>query len=128
MDLHSFLILAQDGGQPGPFGGLGGILIPIGLMFLIFYMLVFRPESKKRKERIAKIESAKKGDTVITSGGIFGKVWKVDGQEMVIQIDRDKDIKVRIIKNAILEVLDKEASEAKKPSEDTVRELEQRAR
>ncbi len=58
----------------------------------------------------------------------LGRVWKVDDREVVIQIDRDKDIKGRFAKSAIFEVILDEASGSKQPSDDAIRELEQRAK
>jgi len=94
----------------------------------IFYLLVFRPEAKKRKQRQAMIEAVKKGDRVVTSGGIIGQVWRAEDAEIVLRIDKDKDIKVRFARNSIMEVLTDTSDTSGSPSEESVREIEQKAK
>ena len=96
---------APAGAQPNFFQDIQTLLFPIVVIFLIFWLLVFRPESKKRKDREAMIAAVKKGDTVVTSGGMIGKVWKVEAGEVVIVIDKDRDTKCRFTKSAILDVV-----------------------
>jgi preprotein translocase subunit YajC len=100
---------------PSPGGGLFQMLVPFLLMFLIFYFLIIRPESRKRKEREARIGGVRKGDIVTTTGGIIGKVWKTNGNEVVLVIDKDKDVKVTFSKNAIFD-LHREADAAPPPA------------
>jgi preprotein translocase YajC subunit len=118
-------------GPPGGNGNPGGsglsFLWPMAAIFLIFWLLVIRPESKKRKERQKMVSLVKKGDVVMTTGGLIARVWKADDKEVVLQIDRDKDVRVRFTKNAILEVLRTEDGE-KAPSEAAVREVEERVK
>ena len=52
----------------------------------------------------------KKGDTVLTTGGIRGKVWRVDGNDVVVVVDKDKDIKITFAKTAIFDINPPEAS------------------
>lgn len=92
-------------GQGSPWDLLKGLLVPMAAVFAIFWLLVFRPESKKRRERERMIAGVKKGDTVVTSGGILGKVWRVDGGEVMVVIDKDKDVKAIFTKAAILDVV-----------------------
>ena len=105
-----------------------GLLMPMIIIFLIFYMLIFRPESKKRKARESMVSAVAKGDTVVTTGGIKGLVKRVDDGEVVVQIDKDKDVKVRFLKAAILEVLPRDTSGDQEASNETQREIQQRAR
>jgi preprotein translocase subunit YajC len=113
---------------PARGGGLQDLIVPMGLVLMIFYFLVFRPEGKKRKERQRMISALKKGDSIMTTGGMLGKVWKVDDNEVVVRIDKDKDIKVHFAKHAILEVLKTEDGGDRGPSEQAVRQLEQQAK
>jgi preprotein translocase subunit YajC len=93
---------AGEAPRPGnPFDSFIGLLWPMLLIFGIFWLLIFRPESKKRKERERRISSLKKGDTVVTIGGIVGKVWRVDPGEVVLTIDKDKDVRVRFTKSSV---------------------------
>ena len=114
-----FQILAQGGGEapaPGPGGGLFQLLGPIALIFMIFYFLIIRPEGRKRKERQKMISAVKKGDVVVTTGGIVGKVWRVDESEVVVVIDKDRDVKAHFLKSAVYEVVKvAEGAPAKRP-------------
>lgn len=106
----TFLLEAAGGGVPegpqgGPFGPLGSLLLPMVAVFFIFWLLVFRPESRKRKEREAMVRAVKKGDLVVTSGGIIGKVWRVETNEVILLIDTDDDVKVRFSKSSLLDVI-----------------------
>lgn len=108
-------------------GGLGSLLVPMAAIFFIFYLLVWRPEGKKRKARQLMISNVKKGDSIVTTGGLLGKVWKVEKNEVVVIIDKDNDVKVRFAKSAVFEVLPEEEG-GKGVSEETSRGLEERTR
>ena len=128
--LTLFLAQGEGGGAPGagPGSGLLGLLMPMIIIFFIFYILIFRPESKKRKEREKMVRAVAKGDTVVTTGGIKGVVKRVDDGEVVVQIDKDKDVKVRFLKAAILEVIPSDQAGDQEASSDTQREIQERAR
>ncbi len=85
-------------GQSGASGGsaLGGFegLIPLVLMFVIFYFLLIRPQQKKAKELQEMINNLKKDDRVITSGGICGRVTSLDERKVTIEISDKVRIKV----------------------------------
>jgi preprotein translocase subunit YajC len=89
-------------------------LVPIVLVFFIFWFLIMRPESKKRKDRERRISALKKGDEVVTTGGILGKVWRAEGNEITLVIDPQKDVKVRFAKSAIYDFLTAEGAPAAK--------------
>jgi len=78
------------------------------LMGLVFWFLVIGPERKKQKARQALIKNLKKGDQVVTTSGIVGKVVKdvkQEDREIIIQVDRDKDVRMHFLKSAIQDVL-----------------------
>ena len=130
MQLALVELLLQAEGAPagGPAGGgLGSLLVPMAAIFFIFYLLVWRPEGKKRKARQLMISNVKKGDSIVTTGGLLGKVWKVEKNEVVVIIDKDNDVKVRFAKSAVFEVLPEEEG-GKGVSEETSRGLEERTR
>jgi len=80
-------------------------LFPIVLIFAIFYFLIIRPQQKRLKKHQEKINSIKKGDTVITSGGLFGKAIKVTDDTVEVEIA--KGVTVQAVKSTISEVSDK---------------------
>ena len=105
--------LAQDGapaapGAPGPGGG-GPVWLPQLVMFgsiaLIFYFLLIRPQQKQEKERRAMLDSMKKKDRVATGGGLLGTVVDLRDDEVVLRISDNPDVKVRIRRSSVVEVL-----------------------
>ncbi|WP_353274598.1 preprotein translocase subunit YajC [Wolbachia endosymbiont (group A) of Ennomos erosarius] len=90
--------------------------IPLILIFVVFYFLIMRPQQKKLKEHRKMIDQIKRGDTVITSGGIIGEVNKVDEVNAQFIIEIAPKVEVKILKSAISEVLSKETQKvAAKP-------------
>ena len=88
------------------FGGGGGIfelLLPFVLIFIIMYFLVLRPQRQQMKRREEMLKQIRRGDTVVTNGGIVGKVTKViDDHEVELQIA--EGVKVRAMRSLIAEV------------------------
>lgn len=81
-------------------------LLPLVLIFVVFYFLLIRPQQKKMKEHKAMIEAVRRGDVVTTSGGIIGKVAKVQ-EDGVLQIEIADGVKVKVVKGTIAEVRSK---------------------
>ncbi len=80
--------------------------IPLILIFVIFYFFLIRPQQKRVKEHKAMVESLKRGDEVITSGGILGTVERVMEDDR-IEVSIGDNIKVQIIKSTITSLLKK---------------------
>jgi preprotein translocase subunit YajC len=91
---------AQSAGSPG---GLGAFM-PIIVLFAIFYFLLIRPQQKKAKEHSATLDALKSGDTVVTNGGLYGTVIKIDGQVVTLQCS-DK-VRVKVVKKAVSSKVD----------------------
>jgi len=89
-------ILAQ---APAAGGGILGQVFLFGSIILIMYFFMIRPQQKKQKETKSFIEEIKKGDEVVTIGGLHGKVYSVDGD--VITVELDRGLKVKVEKSAI---------------------------
>ncbi len=87
-------------------GGAIAQFIPLILIFAIMYFLLIRPQQKKMKEHQAMVDSLRRGDQVVTQGGIIGKVSKVkeDGE---IEVEIADGVKVRVVKSTIAQVLNK---------------------
>ena len=86
-------------------GALGQFL-PLILIFAIMYFLLIRPQQKKAKEHRAMVEAVRRGDQVITQGGIIGKVSKVK-DEGEIEVEIATGVKVRVVKSTIVQVTSK---------------------
>ena len=100
--LMSMIQAAPAGGQSGSMGLVVGIL-PWVLIFGIFYLLMIRPQQQRAKQHQAEIAAVKKGDEVITAGGIRGRVTKVNDEEAEVEIAQG--VKVRVVKSTLTAVL-----------------------
>jgi preprotein translocase subunit YajC len=83
----------QPGGAGQGAGGLFGSLIPLILIFVIFYFLLIRPQQKRSKEHKNMIENLKKGDKVITSGGAYGVIEVVGTNTVTVKIAENVKVK-----------------------------------
>lgn len=93
---------AQAAGAPGA-GDFVGMILPLVLIMGVFYFLLIRPQQKKAREHQEMINKVAKGDTVVTNGGLIGKVTKVvDDNELQIEIG--ENVKVRLLRGGIHEV------------------------
>ncbi len=91
--LNTAYAMGQGGAASGQGGGLGAF-VPLILMFVIFYFLLIRPQQKKAKEHQEMINNLKKGDRVITGGGIHGQIVSTDAATVVVEIADKVRIKV----------------------------------
>ncbi|MCP4293845.1 MAG: preprotein translocase subunit YajC [bacterium] len=98
MTLMNILALSAPGGAEGGGAGLMGLL-PIVLMFGVFWFLIIRPQKKQADQRKAMIEAIKRGDKVVTSGGLFATVKDVKGDRVVATIG--EGLKVEIAKSSV---------------------------
>jgi preprotein translocase subunit YajC len=96
------MMQAAPAGQSGMAGVLVGIL-PWLAIFVIFYLLMIRPQQRRVKQHQAEIAAVKKGDEVITGGGIRGRVTKVTDDEAEVEIAQG--VKIRVVKSTITQVL-----------------------
>ena len=93
------------GGGADPMSALGQF-VPLILIFVIFYFFLIRPQQKRAKEHKAMLEAVRRGDEVITAGGLIGKVTRVkDDDEVEVQIA--EGVKVRAVRSTLANVLTK---------------------
>ena len=91
-------------------GGAAGSLIsfvPIILIFAIMYFLMIRPQQKKVKEHRAMIEALRRGDQVVTAGGLIGKVTKVEDGKSELEVELAPNVRVRVVRSTISQVVSK---------------------
>ena len=89
-------------------------LAPLVLIFVVFYFLLIRPQQRRMKAHRDMVAAVKKGDTVVTAGGIIGKVVKVTEDE--IEVELAPGTKVRVVKGTLTEV---RLPRSSKPANDT---------
>ncbi|WP_395816430.1 preprotein translocase subunit YajC [Devosia sp.] len=102
-------IAQEAGAAAAPGMGAGDLLVqfaPILLLVVIFWFLIFRPQQKRMKAQQAMLAAITRGDTVVTSGGIIGKVTKaVDGEDLEVQIA--EGVRVKIVRHMVTDVRSK---------------------
>lgn len=90
-------------------GGEGGnpltMFIPIIMVFIVFYLLLIRPQQKKQKEHQKLLSGLSKGDKVVTNGGLYGTI--ADAKEHVVILKIAENVKVEVVKSAIATVIEK---------------------
>ena len=82
--MESLAYAAQSGGNAG--SPITSMLFPLVLMFVVFYFLLIRPQSKKQKQHQEMLSNLKKGDKVITSSGMYGVVVKVTDKDVILEV------------------------------------------
>ena len=87
---------------PGAFDYLNSLIVPTMLIIGIMYFLMIRPQQKRLKEHQAMVAALRRGDTVVTSGGIIGKVTKVDDHE--VEVEFAAGHRHRVVKSMLSEV------------------------
>ncbi len=99
------LMGVPEGGASGGSGQMVTTFITFGLVILIFYFLIIRPQNKKQKETKKMLSALKKGDKVVSIGGVHGTVVAVKEQTTVVKVD--DNIKLEFSKSAISSVVSK---------------------
>jgi preprotein translocase subunit YajC len=95
-----FILQAQAAGQAAGQGAGAGFWVMILLLFGVMYFFMIRPQRKQQKELDAFRSSLKKGDKVVTTGGIYGTVDEITDRTVLIKVDGD--VKLRMDKSAIM--------------------------
>lgn len=98
------IFLAQTPAQPSAFWTT---MVPFMIMALVVYLFILRPQRVKESERQNMLAGIKKNDKVITTGGIHGIVLNVKETELLLLIDKNKDVKVKIERDSIMSVMHK---------------------
>jgi preprotein translocase subunit YajC len=98
-----YAMTAPPGGEAGPQGaaGLFSSFLPLIIIFAIFYFLLIRPQSRKAKEHKEVLANLKRGDKVITTGGIHGLIEDIDGNTVSLKIGIKDDVRIKVDRNFI---------------------------
>jgi len=98
------LAYAMGMGSQGAGGGQGSSIytfLPLILLFAVFYFLLIKPQQNKAKQHKAFTENLKKGDTVVTSGGLYGKITGITDQAITLEIA--EKVRVKVSKSAVVD-------------------------
>ncbi len=88
----------------GKQGNMMTLIVPFALMFAILYLLIIRPQRRKQKHLQEMITNVRKHDNVVTVGGVHGVVISVKEKEIIVRVDDNKDVKLKIDKSAVTSV------------------------
>jgi preprotein translocase subunit YajC len=99
--LTSIAYAMSQGGGAASSGGAGGFtsFIPLVLMFVIFYFLLIRPQQKKSKDHKEMVSNLRKGDRIVSSGGLYGRITGLDENALTVEI-ADK-VRVKIARGSV---------------------------
>lgn len=104
---------AFGGGQPGPEGAEAPSMLvtmfPFILMFVILYLLIIRPQQRKQKDHQRLIDELKKGDRVVTSGGMHGTITGIKEQEGILVLQVAKEVQIEVSRGSISRVDERKA-------------------
>jgi len=114
---------AQAAGGPGGFDLVS--LAPLVLIFVVFYFLLIRPQQKKMKAHKAMVAAVRRGDRVVTAGGIVGTVSKVLS-DTELQVEIAEGVRVRVIRSTVTDVLAKTEAADEAGADDEPAERESR--
>lgn len=96
---------AEGAGAAGTFAQF----VPLILIFVIMYFLMIRPQQKKAKEHRAMVEALRKGDMIVTQGGLLAKVTAVRENENEIEAEIAQGVRVRVVRGTVAQVISKTA-------------------
>jgi len=119
--LMPVLSFAQDAAAPGATTtavagepGIESLLVQLGIIFVIFYFLLIRPQQKKYKAHTVMAASLKKGDKVITGAGFVGTVTKAQEGDRFVEVEIASGVEVKVLRSTITDLADKPQSLPKK--------------
>ena len=107
--------LAQTAGATSaadPLGGFG-MIVPLVLMFGVMYFFMIRPQQKRQKEHQALVRAAKRGDRIVTSGGIVGVISKANDADNDVEVEIAQGVKVKVMRSHISDILNRTPEPAK---------------
>lgn len=81
--------------------------VPLILIFVIMYFLLIRPQQKRAKDHAAMVQALRRGDQVITQGGILGKISRVKEGEREVEVEIAEGVRIRVLRQTIAEVISK---------------------
>ena len=98
-----FITPAYAQAAGGGFGDIASTILPLVMIMAVFWFLLIRPQQKRAKEHAEMVAAVRRGDNVVTNGGMVGKVIKVIGDnELLVEVG--EDVKIKFLRSAIAEV------------------------
>ncbi len=97
---------AQAAGGVGGGGGMLFQMLPFVLIFVVFYFLLIRPQQKRAQEHKTMVSNVRRGDVVVTAGGLVGKVTKV-GEDAEVTVEIAEGVRVKVVKTTLSDIRSK---------------------
>ena len=111
ISLFAGRVFAFGGGQPASPGAESPSMLvtmfPFVLMFVILYLLIIRPQQRKQKDHQRMIDELKKGDRVVTSGGVHGTITGIKDKEDILMVQVAKDVQIEVSRGSISKVAER---------------------
>jgi preprotein translocase subunit YajC len=121
--------MQPGGGAEGADGGAGMLttILPLVLLFGVFYFLIIRPQQKKQKHHREMLTNVRRGDQIVTGGGIVGNVMRIDREDNLL-VEIAPDVRVKVMRSAISDVIRRPAPIGEDEEEDYEEEEEEAER
>ena len=121
--------LAQTAGAAAPASPLGdiGFFVPLILVFIVMWFFMIRPQQKKQKAHQAMIRAAKRGDRIVTSGGLLGVISKANETDNDVEVEIAKDVKIRVMRHAIADIINRTPEAAKPAAKESAKDTKEGA-
>lgn len=110
---------AQGASADGGGGGLLVQLMPLVLIFAVFYFLLIRPQQKRLKAHKAMVAAVERGDSVVTAGGVEGRVVRVEAEGRMVSVEIAPDVRIRVVRDTLSEVTKPAGKETKPGGDET---------
>lgn len=112
--------LAQTAGAGAPASPMGdiGFFVPLILVFIVMWFFMIRPQQKKQKAHQAMVRAAKRGDRIVTTGGMIGTISKANEADNDVEVEIAKDVKIRVMRHAIADIMNRNPEAAKTVAKD----------
>lgn len=113
--------LAQTTGTAAAANPMGdiGFFVPLILVFIVMWFFMIRPQQKKQKAHQALVRAAKRGDRIVTSGGLIGTISKANEADNDVEVEIAKDVKIRVMRHAISDIINRTPEAAKPAAKET---------
>ncbi len=107
MSFSQYFLMSPGGGDPAAGGGGIFMIVWFGLIFVLMYFMLIRPQRKRQKDHEKLISELKKGDKVVMNSGLFGTIFAMDDQNARIILKTADDVKLEFLKSSIASKVEK---------------------
>lgn len=115
IEIQETVIDEQEQSSPTFIESLGGSgLVPMLLIFMVFYFLLIRPQEKRRRMQEDLVSGVKRGEEVVTNAGLFGTVTEINDSDNTVMVQVAKGVEIKILKNTIADIISRRKIEEKK--------------